>query len=157
MSRNTEIEHKWLVNESLVPDDLNVTDEIHIIQGYDAKTGLRYRRIHNPRLNEIAYFETKKTGSGLVRTEVERELIKSEFDTHWRKTEGRRITKTRYVIQDGRFTIELDRFESFRLLLVEVEFTSVAEANAYTPPAWFGERVTDNPRYSNAELSKNGA
>ena len=37
--------------------------------------------------------------------------------------------------------------------LVEVEFNSLEEAEAFIPPAWFGEEVTGNKQYSNAQLA----
>jgi len=36
----------------------------------------------------------------------------------------------------------------------EVEFDSVEEANAFTPPAWFGKEVTEDGSFTNAALSR---
>ena len=60
------------------------------------------------------------------------------------------LTKTRYVIEDIR--AELDIYPS-DLVIVEVEFASLEEAEAFTPPSWFGEEVTGNKQYSNAQLA----
>ena len=51
---------------------------------------------------------------------------------------------------------DLDLFDDRDLRLVEVEFQSVEEAEAFVPPAWFGEDVTGNPAYSNNVLASGG-
>ena len=50
---------------------------------------------------------------------------------------------------------ELDIFKGRLegLVMVEVEFGSEAEAEAFVPPAWFGVEVTADPRYRNSYLS----
>ena len=40
------------------------------------------------------------------------------------------------------------------LVFVEVEFESLDEATAFTPPEWFDEDVTNDKRYHNSYLSK---
>ena len=40
------------------------------------------------------------------------------------------------------------------LVFVEVEFESLDQATAFTPPEWFGEDVTNDGRYHNSYLSK---
>ena len=73
------------------------------------------------------------------------------------KADGIVISKTRYLIpeKDG-LTIELDIFHKDYdgLFLAEVEFCSEEQANAYVPPAWFGEDVTYSSEYHNSTLSK---
>ena len=73
-----------------------------------------------------------------------------------KKADGNIISKRRYLIPFGSFTIELDVFkEPFApLILAEVEFASVEEAESFTPPVWFGEDVTGDYHYSNSYLSK---
>jgi CYTH domain-containing protein len=39
------------------------------------------------------------------------------------------------------------------LVVVEVEFASVDEALAFSPPDWFGPDVTGDSRYRNAALA----
>ena len=53
------------------------------------------------------------------------------------------------------YTVELDVFEGEHegLWMAEVEFPSVEEAEAFTPPAWFGEEVTYDRRYRNSYLA----
>ena len=73
------------------------------------------------------------------------------------KTDGIFIEKTRYLIPYAeKHTIELDVFHGALapLVLAEVEFSSVEEADAFTPPSWFGEDVTNCSKYHNSNLSK---
>jgi len=55
-------------------------------------------------------------------------------------------------------TAALDLFEGALegLRLVEVEFTSDEAMEAFEPPAWFGDEVTDDVRYTNAHLAAHG-
>ena len=54
------------------------------------------------------------------------------------------------------YTIELDLFHDALdgLIYAEVEFASVEEANAFTPPSWFGKEVTEDGSFTNAALSR---
>ena len=69
------------------------------------------------------------------------------------------ITKTRFLIplEDGH-TAELDIFEGkfAGMLLIEVEFNSIEDANSFVPPKWFGKDVTNDGHYHNSYLSKIG-
>ena len=51
--------------------------------------------------------------------------------------------------------IELDVFSGTYqgLVLAEVEFSSMEEAMAFTPPDWFGEDVTMSGKYQNSRLA----
>lgn len=70
------------------------------------------------------------------------------------------IRKTRYMIPlaESGYTAELDVFsaELEGLLLVEVEFSTLSEAEDFRAPAWFGEDVSDTGLYSNARLARLG-
>ena len=52
--------------------------------------------------------------------------------------------------------IELDIFKNTfeGLIIAEVEFDSIAEADSFTPPDWFGEDVTYLTKYHNSTMSK---
>ncbi|QDQ26952.1 CYTH domain-containing protein [Chitinimonas arctica] len=64
------------------------------------------------------------------------------------------VEKKRYRIQLGPHLWEIDEFfgQNEGLLLAEVELSD--EAEAYTAPAWLGEEVTHDPRYTNSYLSQ---
>ena len=73
------------------------------------------------------------------------------------KADGNILTKTRYNIPLGNhLTIEMDifhgKFEG--LILAEVEFSTIEEAETFTTPEYFGEDVTFSSEYHNSTLSQ---
>ncbi|MEK7471776.1 MAG: hypothetical protein AAB624_00860 [Patescibacteria group bacterium] len=40
--------------------------------------------------------------------------------------------------------------------MAEVEFNSTEEAEAFVAPDWFGADVTEDKRYGNGDIAKNG-
>lgn len=67
---------------------------------------------------------------------------------------GRVIRKVRHLVEHAGKTWEVDVFEGDNegLVVAEIELSSADEA--FTAPAWLGKEVTDDPRFTNAELSK---
>ena len=53
-------------------------------------------------------------------------------------------------------TVELDVFEGRYqgLILAEVEFPTMEQAESFTPPSWFGPDVTLSGEYQNSRLSR---
>ena len=95
----------------------------------------------------------------MVREEHELPLTQEAFEHMLPKVDGNLISKTRYLIPlEHNLTAELDIFEGnlSSLRLVEVEFSSVEEADNFIPPAWFGEEVTHSGKYHNSYLSQHG-
>ena len=103
-----------------------------------------------------AYYLTYKSKGLLSREEYNLPLTEEAYLHLRTKTDGRLISKRRYLIPYGPYTIELDHFSSPKegLFLAEVEFADEKEALAFTPPDWFGEDVTASPMYHNSSLSK---
>lgn len=101
---------------------------------------------------------TVKTGQGLERAEWEVDLTVEQFEILWPATAGRRLEKRRAALDAGDLTYEIDRYsgELRGLVVVEVEFDSLASASAFLPPSWFGREVTGDVRYSNASLALTG-
>jgi adenylate cyclase len=103
---------------------------------------------------------TVKSGGGRARVEEEIEIEPERFERLWALTEGRRIEKTRYEIDtaDG-FVLELDVYEAELrgLVVAEVEFDSEEAAEAFTPPDWLGPDVSEDARYKNQRLARDGA
>lgn len=146
-----EIERKYLVKE--LPENLEQYPCKHIEQGYlNTDPVVRIRR------TDDRYTLTYK-GSGLMVREEHNLPLNAEAFRHMKeKIDGILIEKCRYLIPFEKYTIELDIFEGelAPLLLAEVEFESEAEANAFVPPAWFGEDVTFSTKYHNSTLSQRG-
>jgi CYTH domain-containing protein/CHAD domain-containing protein len=151
----TTVEHerKWLV--SAVPG-LDGGGRV-LRQGYLALDGSVAVRVRAD--GDEVHTLTIKGGRGASRTEVEWEISSSQFDALWALTGDRRVDKVRHrlPIDDG-LVAELDVFGGSLdgLVLVEVEFESQEALGSFSPPAWFGDEVTDDDRYSNAALALSG-
>lgn len=94
----------------------------------------------------------------MARQEAEFPLNADAYANLRCKVDGNLITKTRYLIPLDPYTIELDVFHGnlAPLILAEVEFPSIEEADAFLPPDWFGEDVTMSGKYHNSYLSQYG-
>ena len=142
-----EIERKYLIDE--IPFDLKDYSCKVIEQGYlNTDPVVRVRRSNDK------YILTYK-GSGLmVREEYNLPLNQSSYEHLLSKADGICISKKRYLIPWDPYTIELDVFEKSLapLIIAEVEFPSIEEANAFTPPDWFDQDVTKDPAYHNSKL-----
>jgi CYTH domain-containing protein len=147
-----EIERKFRVHE--MPEGLH--DGTRLRQAYVAVDGNVEVRVRD---QGGAFVLTVKAGSGLERTEVEIEIDAVSFDELWNLGVERRIDKTRYLLAAGDHTAEVDVYAGglAGLVVVEVEFPSRQEADAFTPPAWFGDELTGDRRWSNAALATDGA
>ena len=147
-----EIERKYLVRR--LPDDLSNYEAKKIAQGYLCTDPVvRIRRSNDN------YYMTYKGDGLMVREEYNLPLTREAYEHLLPKIDGLLIAKTRYLIPlTDRLTAELDVFEGVlsALTLVEVEFDSVEEANAFVPPEWFGEDVTETGKYHNSYLSQHG-
>ncbi len=159
-----EIERKYLVRQ--LPEPLSAYDFHRIAQGYlCTKPVVRIRR------SDGTYYLTYKGSGMMVREEYNLPLTKEAYEHLLPKIDGLLISKTRYLIplsaaehglaglrdeSSPMLTAELDIFEGplAPLMLVEVEFESVEEANAFVAPDWFGEDVTEDGRYHNSNMSK---
>jgi CYTH domain-containing protein len=149
-----ETEQKFLVIADKTPP---LGEGALIEQGYlvfqnppDVPVELRLRRVSGANC-----FLTVKSGNPPSRIEVELTIAPDQFSELWPLTEGRRVIKRRYRIPIASgLTAELDVYKGVRagLQVVEVEFSSESQASAFTPPPWFGQEVTHDARYTNAEL-----
>jgi CYTH domain-containing protein len=155
MPSAVEIERKFLVEQ--LPADLDTHPSAQIDQGYIAITDdgveVRVRRYGS------RSFLTIKSGGGEVRLEEEIEIEDRRFRSLWPLTEGRRISKRRYLIPAAPgVTVEFDVYDGRLkgLLIAEVEFDSEAAAAAFTPPGWLGRDVTHEPAYKNKQLALDG-
>ncbi len=102
---------------------------------------------------------TVKGGGGLERAEVEVAIDAAAFDELWALAGDRHLEKTRHRVDLDGLTAELDLYAGALagLAVVEVEFPSRPEAEAFDPPDWFGAELTGKPGWSNAALAREGA
>lgn len=159
-----EIERKFLIEK--IPADLSSCKCLFIEQAYLCTAPvIRIRR------QDEEYYLTYK-GSGLMaREEYNLPLAQESYSHLLTKADGNIISKKRYLIPITEpvfasgytppdfpinLKVELDIFEPpfAPLIIAEVEFPDEEMANAFIPPAWLGEDVTNNREYHNSNLSK---
>jgi len=89
------------------------------------------------------------------RLETEEEITREVFEALWPPTEGRRISKRRRKIEEGRLTWEIDEFDGRDLVLAEVEIP--AQDVTTNIPGWLQplvvREVTDDPAHLNHNLA----
>ncbi len=146
-----EIERKFLVKEGYKQFAFTYT---RITQGYLSSVPERIVRV---RINGDKGFITIKgvsNLSGMSRYEWEKEIPVHEARELLALCEPGIIDKTRYLVQVGKFTFEVDEFygENEGLVVAEVELSS--EEELFDKPAWLGKEVTGDNRYYNSKLVK---
>lgn len=146
-----EIEKKYLVKD--IPS-LNDYPYKHIIQAYIADDPvIRIRKMNDD------YFLTVKSKGAIMREEFELPITAEAFHKLFAKIDNHAIEKNRYYIPLGNgLTAELDVYFDYLegLTTVEVEFDTLEEADAFTPPEWFGKDVSLDHRYKNSMLAVKG-
>ena len=145
-----EIERKYLVDT--LPDHLETYPCRLLEQGYlNTNPVVRIRR------DNEKYELTYKSAGLMSRQEYNLPLDQESYHHLLTKIDGRLIKKKRYMIPlSSALTAELDIFEEdlAPLMLVEVEFQTKDDANAFSAPDWFGEDVTFSGKYHNSYLSR---
>jgi len=149
-----EIERKFVLDAK--PDGLGPGDRIE--QGYvaldPAGAEVRLRRKGGK------HILTVKSGAGLVRGEEEISVAAEDFERLWPLTEGRRVNKTRHLVELGDdLTAEVDVYDAplDGLLTAEIEFADESAARAFVAPEWLGRDVTGDKRYANQALAVSGS
>lgn len=153
----TEIERKWLVAERPDAATLGDGEGERLRQGYVARDDSVDVEVR-VRIGASGTRLTIKGGRGLSRTEVDVALGDDAGEALWPFTEGRRIEKVRHRVRVGDAVAEVDVYDGALagLCTVEVEFASVADAEAFVAPTWFGREVTGDPAWGNASLAERG-
>jgi CYTH domain-containing protein len=148
-----EIERKFLVKNNLFKRDSYKKKQLK--QGYlnaDKKRTVRIRIA-----DEKAYLTIKgiSNSSGTSRFEWEKEIEKSEAEQLLKLCEPSIIEKTRYLINVGDHTFEVDEFygDNQGLIIAEIELTS--EDERFVKPSWLAKEVTGDLKFYNSCISKN--
>lgn len=148
-----EIEKKFKITK--LPNNLNDYD-FHIIEQAYLTTDpvIRVRREDDEYY--MTYKGNSKDDTALAHTEYNLPLTKESYDVLKSKSDGNVITKKRVLIPYLNHTIELDIFDApfAPLIIAEVEFDTIDEANDFAKPDWFSEEVTGCKEYSNSYLSR---
>lgn len=156
-----EIERKFLLPrfpEAIIDaGELVIQSEQRIEQTYlaiDENEELRVRRLANLTTGEVSHTHTFKSGNGLVREEVEYSISASIYAQVTAAFGFTPLTKNRITAEWNGKTVEIDSYDQIQLSVLEVEFPSLEEANAFKAPEWFGEDITSQKQYSNKTVWK---
>ena len=157
-----EIERKFLIDQNSIPQNfLKQAERFEITQTYISyDPEIRLRRVDQAGFRGY-YFTMKlpKDSVGLSRSEMEFEIYQDVYQNLVKKRVGATIQKTRLQVAENGHTICVDLYRDATLTglsVAEVEFDSTDEAAAFVPPKWFGQDVTADKRFKNANLAKNG-
>ena len=154
MKQQLEIERKFILSH--LPDSLiSGVQGDEIKQGYLLRENGRELRI---RKRNQQYWMTLKQGSGLSRFEQECSIPSSQFEMLWPLTEGQRIEKTRYTVEQKELLLEIDLFKEDLepLIILEVEFENFKKSREFEVPGFVSREVTEDEDYKNATLAIDG-
>ena len=147
---NKEIERKFLLKE--LPQNYDKFKKYNIEQ--------TYINLNNPehriRKQDEIYYETFKGEGNISRTEEEHTIDEFKYNELLNKGISKTIYKTRYMIPiNNNLIAELNIYEKDLkgLYLIEVEFDNIEDASTFIKPDWFGEDVTNNPKFKNQYLA----
>ena len=147
-----EIEKKFLVAGDFKPFAKKAT---RITQGYLSSVPERTVRVRVK--GEKGFITIKGIGnqSGASRYEWEKEIPVAEVEELLKICEPGVIDKTRYLVDAGDHTYEVDEFygDNEGLVMAEVELGD--EHEAYVKPDFIGMEVTGDKRFYNSHLLSN--
>ena len=146
-----EIERKFLVAGDFKPF---AKKAVRIVQGYLSSVAERTVRIRVK--GDEGFITIKGIGSesGASRFEWEKEIPVSDALELMKLCEPGVIDKTRYLVDVGGHTYEVDEFygDNDGLVVAEIELSS--EDEDFIRPEWLGEEVTGDVKYYNSMLMK---
>ena len=150
--KNYEIERKFLpANDKEVLSIIKDLPYRYMVQGY-----LNLRPVVRVRKEDDEYYLTYKGEGSIAKEEYNLKLNEESFYNLLKKCDGNIIEKERYNVKlSDKLIAEVDIFQGkFEgLILIEVEFESVEEAEVFTAPDWFGRDVSYEKEYHNAYMS----
>lgn len=146
-----EIERKFLVDQSKW-DAVTKGEGLQCIQTYLNNEPEKTIRVRV--LGEKGYLTIKGKTENLTRTEFEYEIPQPEAEEMIAKFGKHVLIKTRYFIQVGAHTWEVDVFDGDNVGLIVAEVELSSENESFEVPNWIGEEVSLDERYYNACLQK---
>ena len=147
-----EIERKFLVTSDAYKKES--VKRTRITQGYLSSVPERTVRVRIKGDKGYITIKGECNESGTSRYEWEKEIPVAEAEELLQICEPGVIHKTRYEVNVGRFTFEVDEFygENQGLVVAEVELLN--ENDRFDKPEWIGAEVTGDVRYYNSMLKK---
>lgn len=145
-----EIERKFLVKGDFKSQAF---EAIPIRQGYLCSHPDRTVRVRIKGRKAYMTVKGRSNSTGISRYEWEKRISLKDAQELLRLCEPGEIDKTRYLIQAGDHTFEVDEFHGRHQGLVIAEIELRSEEETFEKPDWLGQEVTGDPRYYNAHLS----
>ncbi len=147
-----EIERKFLVNSNAYK--AHAEKQISIRQGFLNSDPERTVRVRVSNGKGAITVKGISDEAGVSRFEWENEIQAKDAQLLLDLCENVIIDKTRYLISAGSHIIEVDEFSGANegLVIAEIELNHPDEP--YPKPSWLGQEVTGDPKYYNAQLSK---
>ncbi|MFD0677345.1 MULTISPECIES: CYTH domain-containing protein [unclassified Paenibacillus] len=153
-----EIERKFLLTgfpaKELVNNTITLVSKQYIFQTYLAFSEdqeIRVRKLVN---NEGVphYTHTFKSGHGLVREEIEYSISEEVYTQLLNNTKLKPLEKIRTKVEHEGRILEVDEYKQIDLIVVEVEFPDLHEAEVFTVPSWFGRELGQEEEFRNKTL-----
>ncbi len=159
--KNLEIEKKYLISVEKAPFNLEELEKTYIEQSYISITPtIRVRKYGH---DNILTIKTKKDVNSKIDIAVSNEVEMFLNDEEYNNLIGRKLEHTRtlkknryfYKLND-KLTVEIDEYmEDFKgLVVAEIEFSSIEEAEQFEKPNWLIKDVTSNSNFINAVMAK---
>ena len=147
----TEIERKFLLTSEAFKEEAHT--QVRIKQGYLSTDPERTVRVRIKGDKGFLTIKGKSNDSGMTRIEVEEEIAFAKAETLLKLCLPGIIDKTRYEVNIGPHTWEIDEFygDNAGLLLAEIELNS--ETESFLTPSWIGKEVTGDKKYYNSYIS----
>lgn len=145
-----EIERKFLVKGEYKPFSKGA---VHILQGYISVSPGRTVRVRT--WNDKGYLTIKGKTIGISRFEWEKEIEMDDVLELMKLCGSSLIDKTRYLVDFGGHTFEVDEFHGLNEGLVVAEIELSSEDEDFDKPDWLGDEVTGDSRFYNSMLMRN--
>lgn len=149
MSDHMEIERKFLV---VGEGWKNPQKAKKISQGYISKDDAKVVRV---RQKGDKYFLTIKADRGEIsRLEFEYEIPAEDCNIMLEQLCGDAISKTRYTVDVGQHTWEIDEFHGANEGLIMAEIELASPDQPFEKPDWAGPEVSHDKRFFNSYISE---
>lgn len=152
MSTTLEIERKFLVRHRDWKTGLKGKA---IAQGYIINDKSKGVVVRVRTKGDKSFLTIKAEHAENVRLEYEYEIPRAHCQSMLQNLCGAPIEKTRYEIDFGGLTWEVDEFHGVNegLVMAEIELSSVDQV--FVMPDWIGPEVSDDKRFFNSYISEN--
>ncbi len=143
-----EIERKFLVTDDFVVPEGGT----QMVQGYLAVSTELTVRVR--RAGDEGFLTIKGKTVGISRLEYEYRIPVCDAEEMLALCAGGLVAKTRHEVPSGAHVFEVDVFSGENTGLVMAELELASEDEPFERPAWLGEEVSYDRRYTNSALAR---